>query len=119
MGFLIAPNMPATRECRSTASVCGPPFPKSPFSSRGMPAPGPRPSRHESYEREAVRRMLPPPTGNATITMFGRTYVGTPGTPVDMPDQDADIAGANGWTITARQGVGATAQRPPNPQPGA
>jgi len=62
--------------------------------------------------------MLPPPTGNATITMFGRTYVGTPGTPVDMPDQDADIAGANGWTITARQGVGATAQRPANPQRG-
>lgn len=62
-------------------------------------------------------QVLPPPTGG-TILIYGRTYVGVAGTPVLMPDQDAQVAGANGWTIVAKQGAGATATRPTNPQKG-
>jgi len=62
-------------------------------------------------------RVLPPANGE-TRTVFGRTYIGIPGTPQDVPDADANVLGANGWTICAKQGVGTTAQRPTAPERG-
>jgi hypothetical protein len=62
-------------------------------------------------------RVMPPP-GGATQTIEGRTYVGVSGTPLDVVDADAYVLAANGWTISAKQGVGTTAQRPANPQRG-
>lgn len=59
-----------------------------------------------------------PPANGGTLQCFGRTYVGVAGTPLLMPDQDAQIAGANGWTVVAKQGAGATTARPTNPQKG-
>jgi hypothetical protein len=63
-------------------------------------------------------RLLPPATGNATHTVCGRTYVGVPGTPQDVPDFDAPVLQANGWQILALGGSGATAARPVNPLKG-
>lgn len=62
-------------------------------------------------------RLMPPANGE-TRTIFGRTYVGVAGTPLDVPDSDAQVLAANGWTVSAKQGVGATAARPVNPNRG-
>ena len=62
-------------------------------------------------------RVMPPAIGE-TRTILGRTYVGVPGTPVDVPDADAFVLAANGWTMSAKGGVGATAARPVNPDKG-
>lgn len=62
-------------------------------------------------------RMMPPAAGQ-TKTIFGRTYVGVAGTPIDVPDADAFTLASNGWLISAGQGVGTTAQRPTNPNKG-
>ena len=66
-----------------------------------------------------LTRVLPPSsTGNASITVNGRTYVTSNGAPLDVPDFDAVVMGANGWKISAPDGVGATAERPARPTSG-
>ena len=45
-----------------------------------------------------------------TKVVNGRSYVGSPGTPQDILDTDADHLGANGWTVVAPSGP--TASRP-------
>ena len=62
-------------------------------------------------------RVMPPAAGQ-TRTIFGRTYVGVAGTPLDVPDADAQVLCANGWTMSAKQGTGTTAQRPASPNKG-
>jgi hypothetical protein len=59
-------------------------------------------------------RLHAPASGmNNSITVNGRTYTTTPGTPIDVPDFDAFVMLANGWTaIDVGAGVGATALRP-------
>lgn len=58
-------------------------------------------------------RLLPPPNGGNT-TVNGRTYVAAAGATLDVPDFDAQVLSANGWTKVAAQ-VGATATRPALP----
>lgn len=57
------------------------------------------------------RRMLPP-TSSAyqTRTVNGRTYTGIPGFVIEIPDFDADVLAANGWTDLGPSGT--TEQRP-------
>jgi hypothetical protein len=44
--------------------------------------------------------LIPPADGgHSTITVNGRTYASTPGVAIPVPDFDAAILGANGWTI--------------------
>ncbi len=65
-------------------------------------------------------RVYPPNTsGTATITVNGRTYSTTNGAAIDVPDFDALIIAANGWSLSAPDGAGATSARPANPQKGA
>lgn len=60
-----------------------------------------------------THRMLPPADGNhGTITVNGRTYTCALGSSIDVPDFDGVIMQANGWTISAAGGAGATAARP-------
>jgi hypothetical protein len=59
-------------------------------------------------------RVLPAPRGVPSVNTFGRIYTGVPGTTQDVPDQDAQILGANGWIILGL--VGTTSQRPVNIQ---
>lgn len=54
--------------------------------------------------------MHPPASGNMTHTVNGRKYVGVPGTPQSVPDFDAVMLEANGWTNAGT--TGSTAQRP-------
>jgi chaperone required for assembly of F1-ATPase len=59
-----------------------------------------------------------PSSGNMSITVNGRTYKGTPGTPLTVPDFDAQVMCANGWSLgSANIGVatGPTSGRPVNP----
>lgn len=57
------------------------------------------------------RRMLPPTqVAYQTRTVNGRTYRGSPGVTIDIPDFDADMLAANGWTDLGPSGT--TAQRP-------
>lgn len=58
-----------------------------------------------------ILRMTPPAVGagNNPIIVNGRTYNAT-GAFMDMPDADAFVASANGWTVQGM--VGTTAQRP-------
>jgi len=66
-----------------------------------------------------LTRVIPPTTtGPATITVHGRTYTTSNGAPLDVPDFDAVVMGANGWKISAPDGVGTTAERPPRPTNG-
>lgn len=55
-------------------------------------------------------RLLPPSTGALSCTVNGRTYTGVIGATLDVPDFDAQLLTANGWTISAE--VGTTALRP-------
>lgn len=56
-------------------------------------------------------RMLPPTqVAYQTRTVNGRTYTGVPGVAIDIPDFDADVLAANGWTDTGPSGT--TDQRP-------
>jgi hypothetical protein len=55
-------------------------------------------------------RVLPPISGTLQIKVHGRTYTGTAGSFLDVPDQDAYVMTANGWTLVGK--VGTTAQRP-------
>lgn len=61
-------------------------------------------------------RMNPPllTTGLNPIQISGRTY-GPTSMPVDMPEQDADVASQNGWTWVAY--VGPTSARPTDRDP--
>lgn len=64
-------------------------------------------------------RLFPPPDGNhPTIAVNGRTYTCAQGATVDVPDFDANVMMANGWTRAASGGVGATTARPANPSNG-
>ncbi len=66
-----------------------------------------------------TQRVLPPADGlHPTITVSGRTYTCAVGSYLDVPDQDAAVMTANGWTLAADKGVGATAGRPANPKKG-
>lgn len=66
-----------------------------------------------------LTRVLPPSsTGNASITVNGRTYTTSNGAAIDVPDFDAQVMGANGWKIAAPDGSGTTAERPPKPTNG-
>ena len=57
------------------------------------------------------RRMLPPTQlAYQTRTMNGRTYTGTPGSVMDIPDFDAGPLSANGWIDIGPSGT--TMQRP-------
>lgn len=62
----------------------------------------------------ATQRVLPPGTGTST-TVNGRAYSYVPGTPQDVPDFDALVLIANGWTLVEKNGSGATSCRPSNP----
>jgi hypothetical protein len=60
-----------------------------------------------------------PPVGGAKVVLFGTTYSATEGSPIDVPDNVAQILVQNGW-VGADAGssnttVGATAARPTNP----
>lgn len=59
-------------------------------------------------------RVIPPSDGlHNTITVNGRTYTAPANGTVDMPDWDAQIACANGWSHSASGGAaGATSARP-------
>jgi hypothetical protein len=55
--------------------------------------------------------MLPPiAVGQQTTSANGRTYSGVPGTYQDVPDFDAGVLNANGWTRVALSGP--TSARP-------
>lgn len=57
------------------------------------------------------RRLLPPSDPRyATCTVYGRTYTGTAGTPVTVPDSDGAALEANGWALVALSGP--TGSRP-------
>jgi hypothetical protein len=65
-------------------------------------------------------RVFPPNAiGSATITVNGRTYTTTSGAAIDVPDFDALVIAANGWSLSAPDGSGASSARPANPQRGA
>jgi hypothetical protein len=56
-------------------------------------------------------RMFPPGSGKqATISVNGRSYTCPLNATVDVPQVDAVILSANGWTMAA-DAVGTTAQR--------
>jgi hypothetical protein len=62
-------------------------------------------------ENQMNFRMFPPVAlPEQTVTVNGRTYTGSPGSVQDIPDIDAEILGANGWTKVCLSG--ATAARP-------
>jgi hypothetical protein len=58
-------------------------------------------------------RVLPPISRTLQIKVHGRTYTGALGSFLDVPDQDAYVMTANGWTNIGL--VGTTAQRPAQP----
>lgn len=65
----------------------------------------------------ATMMMHPPSSGTTSTTVNGRTYKGTAGTPIPVPDFDAAMLEANGWINTGYAGT--TAQRPTAPALGA
>ena len=65
-------------------------------------------------------RLIPPENAvnSASITVNGRSYICSVGSTIDVPDGDALVMRANGWTASATGGVGATSARPTNPKKG-
>lgn len=64
-------------------------------------------------------RVMPPADGlHGSIVVNGRSYTCAAGSTIDVPDQDAKVMSANGWTVAAEGGVGATATRPASPTKG-
>lgn len=62
-------------------------------------------------------RLLPSAAASASISVNGRGYTGTAGTPVDaILDGDAFVLSANAWIRVAQSGT--TAQRPTTPARG-
>lgn len=60
-------------------------------------------------------RVMPPADGlHPTIVIAGRSYTCALGATIDVPDADALVMAANGWTAVG-DGVGATAGRPATP----
>lgn len=58
-----------------------------------------------------VYRMFPSPKPQyQTLSFYGRSYTGVPGTFQDVEDSDAQMLEANGWSRVAQ--VGPTASRP-------
>lgn len=59
-------------------------------------------------------RMLPPVSGETSITFNGRTYSCAVGSYLDVPEVDARVLAANGWRSLGQncRGVGATTARP-------
>ncbi|MET7242492.1 hypothetical protein ABZT49_03930 [Methylobacterium sp. EM32] len=56
-------------------------------------------------------RLFPPvAVREQTRTVNGRTYTGTPGSVVTVPEQDGQVLQANGWTFVAPSGP--TSARP-------
>jgi hypothetical protein len=50
-------------------------------------------------------RMMPPTqVAYQTRTVNGRSYTGVPGSVQDIPDFDAEMLSANGWTFVALSG---------------
>lgn len=67
-----------------------------------------------------THRLLPPADGNhPSITVNGRSYTCQLGATIDVPDQDAAVMTANGWTTASIGGAGATTARPASPVKGA
>ena len=60
-------------------------------------------------------RVMPPSSGATSHTVNGRTYSAAVGSSLDVPDFDAYVLIANGWTSAAGGGVGTSSQRPLNP----
>jgi hypothetical protein len=52
-------------------------------------------------------RLIPPSVGALNCVANGRTYTGVAGATLDVPDFDAAVLTANGWTVSGE--VGATA----------
>lgn len=65
----------------------------------------------------ATIRIMPPAAGGRLL-VNGRTYTCAAGSVVDAPEHDAAILSANGWTVVAEGGVGATSARPATPKRG-
>jgi hypothetical protein len=66
-----------------------------------------------------THRLMPPGDGNhGTVTVNGRKYTCALGATIDVPDADAYVLMANGWTTASAGGAGTTAARPINPTPG-
>jgi hypothetical protein len=68
-------------------------------------------------------RLIPPGGAAATATANGRAYTCAAGATIDVPDFDANVLTANGWTNAGGSGavlatVGATAARPLTPSRG-
>jgi hypothetical protein len=59
-------------------------------------------------------RMIPP-AGGATLTIYGRSYICSAGSAIDVPDFDGQTLEANGWLRAAYGGAGTTDNRPANP----
>lgn len=65
----------------------------------------------------ATLRLMPPSSGFGNpISVNGRLYSCSANATIDVPDFDAAVMQANGWTATAAGGSGATATRPTNPK---
>jgi hypothetical protein len=62
-------------------------------------------------------RVMPPASGSTTCTANGRSYSCAVGSFLDVPDFDALVLLANGWTSPAGGlEVGTTASRPAKPK---
>lgn len=60
-----------------------------------------------------THRLMPPADGlHPSIIVNGRSYTCALGSTIDVPDADANVMMANGWTTASTGGVGTTAQRP-------
>lgn len=59
-----------------------------------------------------IYQMIPPPDGTrGSVSFNGRTYSSTPGVPIPVPDFDAAVLGANGWsTLVQATTVGQVAK---------
>jgi len=64
----------------------------------------------------ATMRLMPPSGNfNNPINVNGRIYSCAANATLDVPDFDAAILQANGWTVTAAGGSGVTTARPAKP----
>lgn len=65
-----------------------------------------------------TQRVSPPSDGRNSLTFNGRTYSCAVGSTIDVPDFDALVLIANGWTAASSHGADVTANRPANPKRG-
>ena len=59
-----------------------------------------------------TKRVFPTNLAKSITMPRGAVYTPVAGTPIDVPDHDADILVANGWDMPCMFGIGTTAQRP-------